>query len=199
MKTVVINSASDTSYDCLFEGWRVIHEESSDSPYIPWVDVSCVLLVGAVSDVDPNTYGEVPVQECGAPDRLQDLEAFRYIDKAEMNGVPVLGVCKGAQQLCVYHDGQLKQHVPRVGAHTVTDSVGDQYEVQADHHQVMVPHEEYTIDAINAETGYPELVWCDDELFGAWAAFQYHPEWSEPSSKARVLFDNVRDYLCERS
>lgn len=198
MKTVVINSGTDKSYDCLFEGWTILHEDSSDSPYIPWREVSCVLLVGASSDVDPNLYGEVPGEDCGATDRLQDLEAFRYIERAEMEGVPILGICKGAQQLCVYHDGALKQHVPYVGTHDVVDTDGILYSVEADHHQVMVPHEEYTIESVNAATSYPEVVWCEDELFGTWMGMQYHPEWCDHESIGRAEFTYWRDKLCEK-
>lgn len=196
MKTVVINSSTDMSYDCLFKGWTILHEDSSDSPYIPWHEVSCVLLVGASSDVDPNLYGEVAGEDCGTSDRLQDLEAFRYIERAFIDNVPVLGICKGAQQLCVYHDGALKQHVPYVGTHHVVDTDGRMYLVEADHHQVMVPNDEYTIESVNEQTKYPEVVWSAD-VFGVWMGMQYHPEWCEPESMGRAEFMYWRDKLCE--
>jgi gamma-glutamyl-gamma-aminobutyrate hydrolase PuuD len=197
MNTVVINSSSDTSYDCLFEGWRILHESSADSPYIPWDEVTMVLLVGDSTDVDPNLYGEVPSTECGSINRHQDLEAFRFIERAFYeNEVAVIGICKGAQQLCVYHDGKLIQHVPYVGEHLVTDVDGRSERVMADHHQVMVPDPEYTIEAVNTETGYPEIVYSDDHVFGRWAAIQFHPEWCDSPSHGVNLFNYWRSRLC---
>jgi gamma-glutamyl-gamma-aminobutyrate hydrolase PuuD len=197
MRTVVINSSTDGSYDCLFDGWRILHEDSADSPYIPWDEVDCVLLVGDSSDVDPNLYGEVPMEQCGTIDRLQDLEAYRFMDRAFLEaGCTVLGICKGAQQLCVRNDGTLDQHVDRVGTHRIKTSLGCTELVEADHHQVMRPDPYYTIEAVNSDEGYPELVWSDDPVFGVWAAFQWHPEWCDPASSGFQMFITWRDRLC---
>lgn len=199
MKTVVINSSSDMSYDCLFKGWTILHEESSDSPYIPWHEVTCVLLVGASSDVDPNLYAEVAGEACGQSDRLQDLEAWRFIDRADVEGIPVMGICKGAQQLCVYHGGKLTQHVPYVGTHHIVDTDQRMYLVEADHHQVMLPTMEMTVEMVNNDTGYAEIVWQEVPIsctYKPWVGIQYHPEWCEPKSMGRAEFMYWRAKLC---
>lgn len=189
-KTVVVNSSTDRSYDRLFPGWSVLHEDSSDSPYIPWDDVDMVLLVGHLSDVDPNLYGEAPHPSVIYVDKLQDLEAMRFIGKAEDRFIPVIGICKGAQQLCVYHGGKLVQDVPLVSDHLVRVD-GEFLEVPADHHQVMIPPKEAEILGENVEESYPEVVRYEEAHLG----IQFHPEWAKKDSPVRVWFQQCVEEL----
>lgn len=207
MPTVVINSDRDTSYDCLFgDEWLVLHEGSSDSLYIPWDDVNLILLVGDSTDVDPSLYGETKSDECGSTDKLQDLEAFRFLDRAVEKNLPIVGICKGAQQMCVYHYGRLVQHVPRVGAHNteVVDNLNPVFDdatpaffewVPADHHQVMVPSAHGVTLYVNEEEGHPDVVVFPYQQL----AVQWHPEWATEESGARVLFSELVEAICRVS
>lgn len=181
MKKVFINSVYDTSYDCLFPGWEIVH---SDHYADLRSDVDLVLLVGHMSDTDPALYGE---ENDGTSyvDKAQDQTTITIAGLAGTLGIPVIGICKGAQQMCVMAGGKLIQDVPRVGSHTITDMDGGEYiPVQADHHQVMVPPEGARVLYKNVDTGYPEVVIFDKKRIG----IQYHPEWCREGSKAAGIF-----------
>lgn len=195
MKRVLINSEDD-SYDTLFRGWDIIRSPTSLSPSIPWEDIDLLLLVGDVSDVDPAFYQEGNKGSRNI-NRLQDYEAFSFITKSRRFTIPIVGICKGAQQLCISHRGRLIQDVPRVGDHRVSLCNDDSepprgYYVPADHHQVMVPPESAVIHAVNETKGYPEVVTYPNTLD---LSIQYHPEWAPEGSKARSSFFNAVEDL----
>ena len=63
-------------------------------------------------DIDPAAYGEEPHPDLGPVE--PDLDAFelavaRHADAA---GLPILGICRGAQTLNVARGGSLHQHLP---------------------------------------------------------------------------------------
>ncbi len=70
-----------------------------------------VLLSGG-GDVDPRTYGEEPLPECGAPEVERDAAEIFFTRWALERRVPLLGICRGIQVLNVVRGGSLYQDLP---------------------------------------------------------------------------------------
>lgn len=78
-----------------------------------------VLLPGSSSDIDPARYGQMPHGRLGKmiPDR--DALDFALLEHSDRAGLPVLGICFGAQSLNVFRGGSLIQDIPSVVAGAV--------------------------------------------------------------------------------
>jgi gamma-glutamyl-gamma-aminobutyrate hydrolase PuuD len=72
------------------------------------------LLVAGGADVDARLYGEAPREGSDEPRRDRDAWELALVDEALRIGVPLLGVCRGAQVLAVATGGSLHQHLPDV-------------------------------------------------------------------------------------
>ena len=78
--------------------------------------VDAVLLSGG-RDVDPGRYGAAPHPATGLPHPDRDASELTVLRRALALGLPVLGVCRGAQLLNVALGGTLHQHLPDVVGH----------------------------------------------------------------------------------
>ena len=78
------------------------------------------LVITGGRDVDPAAYGQQPHPATDEPrrDRLRDAWEFALLRGAVRRGMPVLGICRGAQVLNVALGGTLHQHLPDVLGHT---------------------------------------------------------------------------------
>lgn len=65
-------------------------------------------------DVEPSRYGQQPQETTEAPDTLRDHTEDALLAAAIAGGVPVLGICRGAQMLNVHRGGTLHQHLPDI-------------------------------------------------------------------------------------
>ncbi len=70
-----------------------------------------VVIVGG-DDVDPRRYGQAPGPHTLAVDPERDEFESAVIESALRRGVPLLGICRGAQLLNVVRGGTLRQHLP---------------------------------------------------------------------------------------
>jgi putative glutamine amidotransferase len=72
------------------------------------------LVLSGGPDLAPAAYGAIPHQELGSTE--PGLDAFEYAMAREALrvGLPVLGICRGAQTLNVARGGTLHQHLPDV-------------------------------------------------------------------------------------
>ena len=80
--------------------------------------LSAICLSGG-PDLDPSAYGHSPSRDLGPVEPSLDvfeLEIARHADKA---GLPILGICRGAQALNVARGGTLHQHLPAITDHSV--------------------------------------------------------------------------------
>ncbi|MEM6848354.1 MAG: gamma-glutamyl-gamma-aminobutyrate hydrolase family protein [Pseudomonadota bacterium] len=76
------------------------------------VDIaSGVLLTGARSNVHPARYGATPTEDAEPHDLARDAQAFGLIEAARARDLPMLGICRGFQEMNVAYGGTL---VPRV-------------------------------------------------------------------------------------
>jgi putative glutamine amidotransferase len=80
----------------------------------PLLDRLDGLCLSGGPDLDPDAYGQPPHHLLGEVE--PDLDAFELTlaREADARGLPVLGICRGAQALNVARDGTLHQHVADV-------------------------------------------------------------------------------------
>lgn len=75
------------------------------------------LVVTGGRDVDPATYGQAPHATTDEPARDRDAWELALVRGALARGLPLLGICRGAQVLNVALGGTLHQHLPDVVGH----------------------------------------------------------------------------------
>lgn len=76
------------------------------------------LVITGGYDVDPASYGQQPHPSTDAPRTDRDAWEFALLRGALRRGLPVLGICRGAQILNVALGGTLHQHLPDVLGHS---------------------------------------------------------------------------------
>jgi putative glutamine amidotransferase len=70
------------------------------------------LLIPGGVDMDPGTYGEEILPVCGRLDPARDAVELQLVRWAVEDGLPVLGLCRGAQVINVAQGGSLYQDIP---------------------------------------------------------------------------------------
>ena len=184
--------------------------------YGEWLD-GLVLHGGA--DVSPLSYGEQPLQERWAGDRVRDLYEMELVAAFERHGKPVFGVCRGLQLLNVAKGGTLYQDIAtqlptaRVhrdagvydqNFHTVDLQPGSRlaalypaaarHTVNSIHHQAikqLAPG--FAVEAVSTDDGLVEAIRRHDVTKPYMAAVQWHPEFHRPGAGAiddAVLLDD---------
>lgn len=73
-----------------------------------------LLLTGGASNIEPAFYGRESEQPDSPRDRMRDQTTLALIPQAIALGVPVLGICRGLQEMNVALGGTLHQRVHRV-------------------------------------------------------------------------------------
>lgn len=143
------------------------------------------------ADVDPVLYGEALHPKAYINPR-KDIVSLGILNVALMLDIPVVGICRGHQIMCVQQGGKMKQHIEgHCGAHMLTvERVS--YQVSSAHHQEAVPalSEEYII---RADDGTCEIVLYPDKK---WLGFQPHPEYHEKGHEGRELFFDLLEKQC---
>jgi len=75
--------------------------------------LSGVLLSGG-PDLDPAGYGRAAHPELGPTEPQLDAFEVRLAREADARGLPILGICRGAQALNIARGGTLHQHLPEI-------------------------------------------------------------------------------------
>ena len=156
--------------------------------------LDAVVLAGG-PDVDPGCYGASAHPLTGEPRPERDAAELAVLHRALDLGVPVLGVCRGAQVLNVGLGGTLLQHVPDAVGHSghnpspgvfgtntvalelesrVGVALGPQVSVRCHHHQALDRIADGLVVTGRAADGTVEAV----EVAGApfVVGVQWHPE-----------------------
>lgn len=85
------------------------------------------LVLSGGADIDPERYGEIPLATTDQPRRDRDAFEIALFREAQRAGIPILGICRGAQLINVALGGSLIQHVPDVVGHTRYQHVPGEY------------------------------------------------------------------------
>src|SRR4051794_36326427 len=70
-------------------------------------------------DLDPSAYGAAPSPDLGPTEPSLDVFELEVARVADRMGLPIFGICRGAQALNVARGGSLHQHLPAITDHTV--------------------------------------------------------------------------------
>jgi gamma-glutamyl-gamma-aminobutyrate hydrolase PuuD len=175
--------------------------------------VDCFLLSGG-TDINPEYYKEDKHKHTQASDYRRDKWEWKAMHYCRANSIPMIGICRGAQFLCVAAGGSLIQHVTHHhGTHGLITEDGAVFETNSVHHQMMnpwkIPHKLLAWAQFRRSNFYengegkdvremfehqePEVIYFPD-----WKAIgiQGHPEYSNASLDFKnFCIDSVNDYL----
>ena len=70
-------------------------------------------------DLDPTKYGAAPSPDLGPIEPALDVFELEVARVADAAGLPILGICRGAQALNVARGGTLHQHLPAITDHSI--------------------------------------------------------------------------------
>jgi putative glutamine amidotransferase len=178
------------------------------------------LVIWGGADISPTIYGEPVGPRTGASEELsyRDKVEVAAVEAAIKTGIPLIGVCRGAQLLCAMAGGKLVQDVQgHMGSHTMRTNDGRSIVTTSVHHQMMYP---WTLD----EDKYDIIAWSAHPLSKTYMgvdvnnmldfngaviepeivyfhninalAIQGHPEFDDPDSEFVKYCNNlVREYL----
>ncbi len=173
--------------------------------YAQWLD-GLVLHGGA--DVSPLSYGEKPLQERWAGDKIRDEYEIDLVAAFERRGKPVFGVCRGLQLMNVAFGGTLYQDIetqmPKALRHRDAQVYDNNFhgveippgsrlaalypgdrraKVNSIHHQAikdLAPG--FEVEALSHEDGIVEAIRRSDRTLPYLAAVQWHPEFHRSDS-----------------
>lgn len=162
---------SNPQYTAMFtEQGHVVMEFNSIRRLTELKEVDVLCFTGG-ADVTPWMYGGVDAG-VSFTDTERDKVDLEYCQEAERHGLPMVGICRGAQFLTVMSGGKLIQHVNNhglYGTHRATvvnpslaltyDSPDAMFQVQvtSTHHQMMFP---FNLD----KKDYKLLAWAAPRL-----------------------------------
>jgi putative glutamine amidotransferase len=153
------------------------------------------LLITGGKDVDPASYGQAPHSTTDEPGHQRDAWEFALLNAALKRGLPVLGICRGAQVLNVALGGTLHQHLPDVighGGHRAGNAVfntlpvrtvagtrlaaliGESVDARCYHHQAIAELGEGLVASAWDADGVIEALELPGHGFAL--AVQWHPE-----------------------
>ncbi|MBV8348188.1 MAG: gamma-glutamyl-gamma-aminobutyrate hydrolase family protein [Mycolicibacterium sp.] len=153
------------------------------------------LVITGGKDVDPACYGQAPHPMTDEPRTDRDAWEFALLNGALRRGMPVLGICRGAQVLNVALGGTLHQHLPDVLGHTrhqagnavfststvrtvpgtrLAALIGESTDEQCYHHQAIAELGDGLIVSAQDSEGVTEAVELPGDNFVV--AVQWHPE-----------------------
>ena len=112
-------------------------------------ELDSYLVIWGGNDISPFYYGEHPNKYCGAeahPSKRDEIEAA-LIHRALEKGIPIIGICRGAQLVCAILGGKVVQHITGHGGqpHGIITNDGKTMVTSSLHHQMMIPNGEFCI------------------------------------------------------
>ena len=133
------------------------------------VDTDSALVVWGGADINPSLYKHKQ-SDTTWPGGRRDFIEWDLIQAAIKLGIPIIGVCRGAQMLCAAAGGFLIQDVRNHAGHRhdCTTYDGQTIQVNSIHHQMMAGYEKVDHDLL------------------AWS--------SEPLSKGHYKYQDDQDY-----
>lgn len=166
------NGTSIHPFDELFD--RMFPDDLSDT------NVPNAMVFWGGTDIWPGFYGEEPhhTNQCQRGPSNRDKMEDSLMDWCISRGVPIIGVCRGAQLLCVKAGGTLIQNITgHHGDHLLQTDKGETLVGNSCHHQMMFP-------------------WCADNFkILAWSDTSLSKRYDTLSPKTKQYVDNFS--FCE--
>lgn len=98
------------------------------------------------ADIDPSFYNRERSAMCGRSNIEKDTQDRALMKERIKQGVPIIGICRGAQLLNVVNGGILVQHIDghAIGKeHFCTEvATNEVMSVSSTHHQMMIAHQD---------------------------------------------------------
>ena len=121
------------------------------------LDGADALILWGGTDVHPSFYKEKAHRKTQTSHLsdipIRDQVEWHLMREAYKRGLPIIGVCRGAQFLCVFAGGSLIQDVTNHNTgHDITTHAGKTYYAPADHHQMML---------VDGVADYQLLAWSE--------------------------------------
>lgn len=126
------------------------------------------LVIWGGEDVSPSLYKHRTSARTWADERpsRRDMVEMEVFNAARDVGIPIIGICRGAQLACALSGGSLIQHVSNHGSgdHSVTLDKGGSIKVTSCHHQMMYPFEvEHRMIGVSSNKLSRTYIGQDDE------------------------------------
>lgn len=183
-----------------------------------------ILLTGSPSNVDPGLYGE-PLRDAALPqDVARDATTLPLIRAALGRGIPMLGICRGFQEVNVALGGSLYQAVQEVEGmadHREDHSLALEEQYGPAHRVLLAPRgclahilggaSELMVNSLHGQgvarlaPGLAVEARADDGLIEAFTAVsspgfmmavQWHPEWHLADNPASILLFQAFGQAC---
>lgn len=209
MRTLVIDEEG-SSYASIFEKYGYV--DCVPFPTVSQIRKYDLICYVGGNDVSPTLYNHQTNSKTYSNRRSDEPNQLAHRVATEREHcIPVVGICKGAQQVFVFNGGTLYQHVNNhceTHSAVTTDPEYPIIQVTSSHHQMFDLH---SIDPCE----YELLAWCEprsdryeretDEDVGGYKvdpevvyfpdtnqlAVQYHPEWMSTESPGYKYFDKL--------
>ncbi len=187
----------------------VIRRPSDDLSVLD--QVQGILFAGGGEDIDPRRYGCEPHPKTTPPDDARDCFELALAKAALERGIPMLGICRGAQLLGVALSGQLVQDIGsnlldaqehissdagRVAEHWIVLASGSRLAEVIGSERILVNSFHHQANSLLGP-GVLRAAWSDDGVTeaielgtGFVLGVQWHPERMLDVSSSHRLFDN---------
>jgi putative glutamine amidotransferase len=184
------------------------HQPELAPDYLERIDA--LVVTGGAFDVDPALYGEAERHASVSLKQSRTAAELALLRGALQHGLPVLGICGGAQLLAVALGGSLIQHIPQAmpealaheqpnprheAGHAVSIVAGSllhrivgatRMQVNSAHHQAVRDPGPFAMVNATAPDGVIEGI--EDERYPFCLGVQWHPEFRiDPGD--RLIFD----------
>lgn len=176
----------------LHKGKLNVYVSGGDTSYLNWLpfeyrvvgqvsDSNLVFFTGG-EDITPGLYKEESHKSTYSNIDRDMLEIKDFME-AEHYGIKKIGICRGAQLLCVLAGGRLVQDQNNPGSHLMKTSDGEEFLVTSTHHQAAYP---FDMDS----SRYKVLGWTENML-------KYHKsgkdeEMNPPVECEVVFYRNIK-------
>jgi gamma-glutamyl-gamma-aminobutyrate hydrolase PuuD len=171
-----------------------------------------VLVVWGGADIPVQYYKKGRSSKSWAADMptQRDVVEWSMCNRAAELGIPMIGVCRGAQMMCALAGGYLIQHVTgHGGQHIVETSDGQEFHTNSIHHQMMMPADAKHQLLASIPKPLSREYWDEDNLVNVDIereyiyfddikahAVQWHPEGMYIKSEAnQFLAKKIKEFL----